>query len=372
MGFLPKVCAALSKRGPAYIMEDSTKRASVAVIARITGFPPEAYTVPANSTSSTSSASFLSSDAAQQAGESQCELLYIKRATRAGDPWSGNVAFTGGKRDPADESDLAVAVRETREEVGLDLSDGACFQYLGRLDDRAVYAKGQRRAGFALCPHVFVQTVPITPPLTLQRAEVAAARWVPVSQLLMPGSIDPFGIKMPFKSVPRVSALPLWMKRVLGIEHAFFPSILLNPSERTPQQREEAEESEAAARIASELSTASPEPQFDSHDDPTQAFQLWGLTLRITSDVLNLAGHPSLAWPVFRLGHPLPNAWVYAVCGAIELWEVAQGARPVAHVRPKHVAWTAAMAAGPIMTSLALLAWASGRWRPSFSFFSLR
>jgi len=49
------------------------------------------------------------------------EVLFIKRATREGDKWNGHVALPGGRRDPEDEDDLATAVRETIEEVGIDL-----------------------------------------------------------------------------------------------------------------------------------------------------------------------------------------------------------------------------------------------------------
>lgn len=50
------------------------------------------------------------------------EVLFIKRASRVGDRWTGHVAFPGGRRDPEDADDFAAAVRETSEEVGIDLS----------------------------------------------------------------------------------------------------------------------------------------------------------------------------------------------------------------------------------------------------------
>ena len=48
-------------------------------------------------------------------------LLMIRRAQRVGDPWSGHMAFPGGRRDPEDRDDRFCAVRETREEIALDL-----------------------------------------------------------------------------------------------------------------------------------------------------------------------------------------------------------------------------------------------------------
>src|SRR5689334_17901368 len=43
------------------------------------------------------------------------ELLFVKRAEYAGDPWSGQVAFPGGRQEPVDETLWDTAVRETRE-----------------------------------------------------------------------------------------------------------------------------------------------------------------------------------------------------------------------------------------------------------------
>jgi 8-oxo-dGTP pyrophosphatase MutT (NUDIX family) len=63
------------------------------------------------------------------------ELLFIRRAEYAGDPWSGHLAFPGGRIDPGDRDARAAAERETDEEVGLDLLDRSRVRHLGRLSD---------------------------------------------------------------------------------------------------------------------------------------------------------------------------------------------------------------------------------------------
>ncbi len=59
-------------------------------------------------------------------------LLFIERAAHPTDPWSGHIAFPGGTAEPEDPDLKYTAERETREELGFDLSYA---QYLGRLDD---------------------------------------------------------------------------------------------------------------------------------------------------------------------------------------------------------------------------------------------
>ena len=64
--------------------------------------------------------------------EGDLELLLVRRAEAAGDPWSGHMALPGGHRDAGDADLIETARRETREEVGLHLPRSA---FLGRLDD---------------------------------------------------------------------------------------------------------------------------------------------------------------------------------------------------------------------------------------------
>jgi ADP-ribose pyrophosphatase YjhB (NUDIX family) len=98
------------------------------------------------------------------------------------DPWSGNVALPGGKQDEQDRGDdYETAVRETREEVGIDLDDSE-FMYLGQMDDRKITGKGKVIKGFTMVPHVFLQQPGLQrPKINVETAKVAGCRWVDFS-----------------------------------------------------------------------------------------------------------------------------------------------------------------------------------------------
>jgi len=81
------------------------------------------------------------------------EALFILRSSREGDPWSGQMAFPGGHRDPEDLSIRHTAERETWEEIGLDLSSHA--RHLGELDQIRVRPRG-RNIDMVVTPVLYV------------------------------------------------------------------------------------------------------------------------------------------------------------------------------------------------------------------------
>ncbi len=70
------------------------------------------------------------------------EALFIERSKKPQDPWSGQMAFPGGRHDDTDRDLRQTAERETVEEVGLSLEDA---RLIGRLDDQAGQRAGQGR-----------------------------------------------------------------------------------------------------------------------------------------------------------------------------------------------------------------------------------
>lgn len=107
------------------------------------------------------------------------EVLFIERSKREGDPWSGQMAFPGGRRDATDPHLGYTAARETMEEVGLHLGDP-----IGRLDDFEGSRAAQPRR-IVVAPYVF--EVPERPELKINY-EVASTVWVPLPWILSPDS----------------------------------------------------------------------------------------------------------------------------------------------------------------------------------------
>lgn len=106
------------------------------------------------------------------------DVLYIRRVEHPDDPWSGHVAFPGGHVDAVDRDAGEAAVRETLEEVGVDLVRDA--RSLGRLDDVRAIGRG-RVLPLAVTPVVFALERDVS--LRPEPTEVAAAFWVSLAQL---------------------------------------------------------------------------------------------------------------------------------------------------------------------------------------------
>jgi 8-oxo-dGTP pyrophosphatase MutT (NUDIX family) len=150
------------------------------------------------------------------AGEPEAlELCFILRASREGDRWSGQMAFPGGKAEPGDPTAEAVAIRETREEVGLHLEHA---EPLGALPSITVLPTGTLGV---LSPFVFYVGHE-RPLLVPQQAEVAATFWIPLAHLWDERNCDTIdwehlGQRMRFPGI-RFDAHVIWglTHRVLG------------------------------------------------------------------------------------------------------------------------------------------------------------
>ena len=110
-------------------------------------------------------------------------ILFVRRQQRAGDPWSGQMAFPGGFHSPADESLAVTASRETAEETGLDLSVHG--ELLGTLDDVAPRS--------VLLPRVVAEPVHAG-------LEVDKVVWLRVAELFDPANRKPYTMNLPIGS----------------------------------------------------------------------------------------------------------------------------------------------------------------------------
>jgi 8-oxo-dGTP pyrophosphatase MutT (NUDIX family) len=105
-------------------------------------------------------------------GQDGTEVLLIKRASRPGDIWSGHMAFPGGHRDAGDADLAATAVRETHEEIGLDLvRHGRLLGAIDLLDVQPIGASYR----MLVAPYVFA--LEGQPPALRPNREVAAIHW---------------------------------------------------------------------------------------------------------------------------------------------------------------------------------------------------
>jgi 8-oxo-dGTP pyrophosphatase MutT (NUDIX family) len=112
---------------------------------------------------------------------SGARVLLMKRAERVGDPWSGHISLPGGRHEPVDPDLLATAIRETHEELGVELQ-GA--RLLGNLPTLHPFMSGP--GGVEVTPFVFVTHAAVEP---RPGPEAEAAFWLPV-ELAASGSLD--------------------------------------------------------------------------------------------------------------------------------------------------------------------------------------
>jgi 8-oxo-dGTP pyrophosphatase MutT (NUDIX family) len=143
-------------------------------------------------------------------GASGLETLLIRRATREGDPWSGQMALPGGRRNANEPSLADTAVRETFEETGLDLA--AHGELLGELDE--VRPRTPLLPPIIVRPYVFA--IPDRPVLRLNH-EVAEAFWAPLAEVFDPARTREVAIYLPGGGRMRRQAIEFGEHMVWGM-----------------------------------------------------------------------------------------------------------------------------------------------------------
>jgi 8-oxo-dGTP pyrophosphatase MutT (NUDIX family) len=134
------------------------------------------------------------------------EILFIERASNEHDPWSGHLAFPGGKVEPGEQARQA-AERETQEEIGLDLG---AERYLGRMSD-IVGANLPVRVSCFAYGVVTASVQPVVSP------EVHDVFWVRLSDILRPEQhlmamvgFSGVSLKVPAIVMPHADKPVLW------------------------------------------------------------------------------------------------------------------------------------------------------------------
>jgi len=163
-------------------------------------------------------------------GPSDPYILFIERARRIGDPWSGHMAFPGGRVDRRDADAQRTAERETLEEVGIDLAARA--ELIGRLDDQAGRRSGTSWQGRPIAGYVYH---------LVERAEVVAsheveeALWVPSSALLEPKNQVDYTVSYAPGTFPGILVGKPDRHIIWGLTYRFLESFLEALGETFPQ-----------------------------------------------------------------------------------------------------------------------------------------
>ena len=152
-------------------------------------------------------------------GKQGAEVLMIKRAEREGDPWSGHMAFPGGVAEKQDGNSLATAIRETQEEIGIDLPE--CAEVVGRLSD---ISTPHRRGRKVMTVTVYVFETKAFPETRINH-EVAEVVWIPLAFLAAPENRE----TMEWKKGGASESLPCYFyggRRIWGLSLVMLDELL--------------------------------------------------------------------------------------------------------------------------------------------------
>jgi ADP-ribose pyrophosphatase YjhB (NUDIX family) len=193
------------------------------------------------------------------------------------------------KTDKEDENDKAVAIRETSEEIGLDLTSPQAL-FIGNLPERVVSTSFGRQPIMVLCPFVWLWTGSDIPSFKLQPTEVASTHWVPLRVLLAPSARTHEYVDVSDRFAHRGSAfLKAIIRSVLGKMR--FSAIRLTPSESlycssTAEFFSPPEENRPETSMESRLYNWY-QGDHAGAAGSNRPLLLWGLTLGVLADFLD-------------------------------------------------------------------------------------
>lgn len=154
-------------------------------------------------------------------------LLYIRRTANQYDPHSGQVAFPGGARDFHDTNEIETALREAKEEIGINPSD---ITILGRLKNYMTITN------YIVTP--IICSFPWPYKLKLAKREVSRAFTIPLEWLADPENqqtqsreIPNSGVSIPVTYFHSYKGEVLWgasARITLGLIEVLFGSQSVN------------------------------------------------------------------------------------------------------------------------------------------------
>ncbi|KAI0374518.1 hypothetical protein BV20DRAFT_1033324 [Pilatotrama ljubarskyi] len=291
------------------------RRAAVAIILRVS--PPPNYVFPASPQSADGGSptnvpvptltEFFQLDWVNAPG-ARPEILFLRRERPDGNDggrMSGSgpntreahVAFPGGKTEEGDEGGLYTAMRQTWEEIGLDLAEQS-YTPIGQLDDREITTSLGKRLLMILSPFVFLQLTPQTTPV--DPSPGTTLHWVPLSALLpRPVGDGPrwstVSVDASSRLAPRHSTVMRILVRLL-VGSMKFPAILIPVSPYPPPSLPESADEKAIDAKRARVEAAGSAPSSLKRDHSLQfrarrsqdeeTLKLWGLSLGMTLDLL--------------------------------------------------------------------------------------
>ncbi|KAH8997487.1 hypothetical protein EDB92DRAFT_1933453 [Lactarius akahatsu] len=274
------------------------RRAAVALILRVV--PPHNFHLPPKPVTPPSLTQFFDLDWVKHPA-ARPEILFVRRqkpdnAETNENTRDAHVAFPGGRTEEGDEGSLYTAMRQTWEEIGLDLAESD-YTCVGQLDDREITTSLGKRLLMILSPFVFLQLTPTETPT--EPVPETSLHWVPLNSLYPERTSSGTTSHPLWSSVtvdtasrltPRHSRILRPLMRVLVGTMQFPALVLSNPH---PPTLGSLDEKFSHRPLAAEVGVLNPAlhpatslyPYVKSAE--SQDLKLWGLSLGMTLDLLS-------------------------------------------------------------------------------------